>query len=143
MRTVGSPTSRAWLLVPLLVLVACGTTAPTPSPTPIPPGRTVDDVELGAPARDCRPLVCESIEKAANGWLNRVASGHPEVTDIDLFNWVARDTNGDQAVVTFTTVVHAVVMTLADGTERATLVACGLGDCVQLDPFIADPPFEP
>lgn len=127
-------------MMPLLILAACATADPSPSLTP---GRTVDGVELGMPSGCPSAAGCQIIDRVAIEWLDKVAPGHPAVTALRLFGPVTRDTNGNIAFVTSSGSEYATVLTLEDGTERATIVDCGIDTCWQTDPVRVDPPASP
>ena len=82
---------------------------------------------------------CNKIFNVAVEWLDETEPGHSPVANVQLFQWASRDANGNLAPVTFSGPAYAVVLVLEDGSERATLVSCGLSLCMQLDPFTADP----
>jgi hypothetical protein len=125
-------------VVPMLILAACTTSDPIPSPTPV---RIVDGVELGAAVGCPSAAGCQIIYRVAIEWLDKIAPGHPAVRAIDLFVAVTRDTNGDVAYhVGRSGSAYATVLALEDGTERATIVGCGLNTCWREDPLTVDPP---
>jgi hypothetical protein len=120
---------------------APSTPAPTPAFTPGPtptPGPVVDGVELGT-TFPCEPSVCTIIDGIATAWLDRVAPGHAAIKTISRYGYPVRDTNGDLYPYPGSGPIYAMVLNLEDGTERATLVACG-ASCRQADPFRVDPP---
>jgi hypothetical protein len=131
--------------VPDAIAQRLATPAPPPAPTasPPPPGPTVDGVELGT-LFECPTGGCAIIDAVATAWLDRVAPGHAPVASIGRYGYPVRDTNGDlHPTLSGAGPTYALVLTLADGAERATLVECGPTDCWQADPYRVDPPAAP
>ena len=129
--------------VPLAVLMLFAPPVLVRPPVPAPPpGPTVDGVELGTPA-ECEPTDCAILDGVATAWLDRATPGHAPVAAISRYGYPVRDTNGDLYPYPGSAPIFAEVMTIQDGTERATLVVCGMS-CWQADPFrVAPPPESP
>ena len=90
------------------------------------PPQVIDGYPIG-PAAQCGDQ-CTRLTATVSGWLDVSAPRHSPVERIDLFDPDYRDSNGNQIIADGSggRAVIAVIH-LADGTQRAIQVTCGVG----------------
>jgi hypothetical protein len=136
-----SPTRWA-ILRPPVATHPGPTIAPMPFLTPAPTGEILDGIELGPEMTDLTPALVTALTPVARQWLDRAHPGHPAIATSHWYAPVLRDKDG---------LVHpnlssmwngTAVLTLADGTRRATSVFCGTTTCgVSTGPLSTPEPY--
>ena len=117
-------TSRIWPFALLVLAAACMAWAVAIVVTR---PSVVDGIPIGDRI-GCETPSCRQFVDFATLWLDRAEPGHPAVAETTVHRTNYRDANGNQILTIRSGGSNAIVVfRLADGTDRAFDVGCGIG----------------